>query len=500
MTTVQAAREAWLLSAHEAEAGWSDVDSRRERYSLLWRYYENDLYDDLAAYKASRGLYRYIRPIYNPVARLVDFYVSKVWGGGLDPQAMGGAIPIETANDALREAIAQLWQWSNWAARKNLAVRWGACLGDMVIKIVDDREQQKCYLQVMHPRMIKGAQFDWRGNITSAIIEYTDSEPSETQAGVYVDFTYKEVITKERFSTYKNDEPYDYFGYGAEWYNPYGFVPLILGVHKDVGLDWGLSCFQAGLPTIDELNDQASVFSDRMRKGNNPAWLMAGVSKPRSGDIDLSATTATTTDKTQRQTDNLLYGPEGARAQALVSDIGMAESMANVTLLLEETERNFPELALHRLRQQRASVSGVALSILYQDVLDRVVEARGNYDAALVRAQQMAISIGGLRGYFPGFRLESYEAGDEEHRIGERVILTQAQDWRGIEMAIQTGVPNRLLWPKLGLDFSEEELQEMEAEEGTQEGEEGTQITESDHAQARADLDALRGVLDGGGE
>ncbi len=486
MTTVSAAREAWLLSAHEGEAGWSDVDSRRSRYELLWKYYENDLYDDLASYKASRGLYRYIRPIYNPMTRLVDYYVSKVWGGQLDFDGLRGAIPIETDNPALMPAIAQLWQWSNWAAKKNLAVRWGACLGDMVIKVVDDREREKVYLQVMHPRTIEDAQFDWRGNITSCTIEYTDSEPSATQAGTYVDFTYKEVITKEKFSTFKNDEPFDYFGYGSEWDNPYGFVPLVLGVHKDVGLDWGLSCAHDGLEIIDELNDQASVFSDRMRKGNNPPWLLSGVSKPRAGDIDLSTTSATTTDKTQRQVDNLLYGPEGASAQALVSDVGMAQTIANLDLLQAELERKFPELALHRLRE--SGMSGKALGIVYQDVADKVIEARGNYDGALVRAQQMALSIGGMRGYFDRFALTSYEAGDEEHRIGDRPVLMEAVDVQRVDVAIRAGVPPSYLWPRLGLGFSEDELDAMRVDVLG-----GWQLTPTDEAQAQKDVEGLSG-------
>ena len=154
-------------------------------------------------------------------------------------------------------------------------------------------------------------------------------------------------------------------------------------------------------------------------------------------------------------------------------------------------------------------MSGKALTIVYQDVIDKVMEARGNYDAALVRAQQMALSIGGLRGYFEGFRLESYEAGDEEHRIGDRPVLTELADLDLIRLGADLGMPAPRLWPSLGLGFSNEELEEMEGEatekaatapaagatpveEG---GTAGLQITDGDRAQAQADLDALRGVL-----
>ena len=467
MTTATAAKEAWLRSGQEVESGFSDFDNRIERYKLFWAYYSNDMYDDWAAYKATRGLYRHIRQVYNPMTRLADFYVNKIWGGQLDFDGLGGAIPIEADNPNIMPALAQLWQRSNWGAKKNLAVLWGSVMGDMVIKVVDEApgegKRGQVYLQVMHPRQIKNALFDYRGFVQSVVIEYVDSEPGDTE-GTYVDFTYREEINKKTFKTFKNNEPFDYFGYGAEWDNGYGFVPLVISPHKDIGLDWGLSVGHDGRVNLDELNDQVSVFSDRMRKGNNPPWLFSGVSKPKDGDIDLSVDTATTTDQTRRQKDNLLYaGDPQAKAQALVSDVGLAQTLEYIVSLQGELEAKYPELEmLASLREQEAS--GVALRIKYQPVIDNVTKARGNYDVALVRVQQMALSIGGMRGYFPGFGLESYEAGNEEHRIGDRPVLTAIRDLEAIKMASELGVPAPRLWAKLGLDFSSEELEEMEAE------------------------------------
>ena len=459
-----AAREAWLQPEPDQEAAFSDADSRALRYRRFWDYYTNNLYNQLSSHKATRGLYRHIRPIYNPVTRLVDFYVAKVYGGELAVDGRGGAIPLVTDNDELRAAVNQLWQWSNWQAKKQLFIRWGACLGDAAIKVIDDPNRKKVYLQVLHPRMIKDAQFDWRGNIIAAVIEYADYEPSTTGKGQYVAFTYREVITKEQFSTFKNNEPFDYYGSGETWGNPYGFVPLVIAVHKDAGLDWGLSCFHADDQKIDELNDQASILNDRMRKANNPQWLFAGVRGKT--EIDTSSTDATTDEKS-RQTNNALYGQEGASATALVSDVGMVQSLENIRELLNELERDYPELALHRLRETGGDWSGRAISLVYQDASDKVVEARGNYDGALVRAQQMGLSIGGLRRYrgFESFGLMSYEQGNEEHSIGSRPVLASGVDAQQIELAVKTGVPNRFLWDKLGLSFTQTELEEMRQEE-----------------------------------
>jgi hypothetical protein len=64
---------------------------------------------------------------------------------------------------------------------------------------------------------------------------------------------------------------------------------------------------------------------------------------------------------------------------------------------------------------------------LRRDADDKVNERRPLYDNALVRALQMAISIGGMRGYkqFTSFNLESYQKGDLDFKIGKRPVFTK---------------------------------------------------------------------------
>jgi hypothetical protein len=305
----QGAKEGWRRTAQVGEPSWSDVKNRRQRYDFYWAYYDNNIYDTIRAHKARFALYRFTRPIDNPVKVLVGFWENEIWGGQLDYETKGGAIPIETNNEQLRIAVAQIWEWSNWQDKKTLATKYGSCLGDVALKVVDQAETEdhkaKVWIQVLHPRMIKNALFDARGNITYAEIEYTDAEPSETTEGAYTQFTYREVMTKKTVSYYKDNEPHDYYGWGATCDNPYGFVPLVLIQHGDVGMNWGECCFADGIPTIDELNSAMSIFNDRMMKANNPVWLMAGA---RASDIDLASDDATTTDQTPRQKLNALYG------------------------------------------------------------------------------------------------------------------------------------------------------------------------------------------------
>jgi len=60
--------------------------AQTENYRYLWHWYANSVYEDMAQwqpYKAQYRLYRYIRSMYNPCRRLVDFYAGAVYPGNL---------------------------------------------------------------------------------------------------------------------------------------------------------------------------------------------------------------------------------------------------------------------------------------------------------------------------------------------------------------------------------------------------------------------------------
>jgi hypothetical protein len=58
---------------------------------------------------------------------------------------------------------------------------------------------------------------------------------------------------------------------------------------------------------------------------------------------------------------------------------------------------------------------------LLGDTIDRAIEARGNGEAAIIRAQQMALTIGQNLKLFKD--LGSYEKGDLDHTFAERPII-----------------------------------------------------------------------------
>jgi hypothetical protein len=81
------------------------------------------------------------------------------------------------------------------------------------------------------------------------------------------------------------------------------------------------------------------------------------------------------------------------------------------------------------------------LRYMMEAAIDRLEEARGNAEGALIRAQQMALTIGQNAGLFKG--LGDYKAGALAHSFGQRQVLTLAERERAeiVKMYVEAGVP-----------------------------------------------------------
>lgn len=447
----------------ESGGGSTSFSSARlDRYDVLWALYQNTAYADVIAvmqrYQSDRRYYQWIRGIYNPVRRIVEFYVQYVVGGVLSTRPDRGALPIETEIEGLRGAIGQVWLWSNWQSKKSLMVRHGAGLGDTFIKIVDDPRREKAVLQVVWPGLVTAVDHDDYGNVIAYSLEYQVQE-GETA------YRYRETVDKTAFRTFRDDAPFAYGDNPAEWENPYGFVPMVHGRHLDLGGDFGSAPHHATLEKIHEVNDQASLLNDQVRKAINVPWAFIGVDP---SNISL----------TSGQDKTPIVAIKGATKnevdiKALLYDINIEAALANIKSQLEELERDHPELTIKKLREQVRDVTGRAVKMIFADAEQLVVEARANYDDAQRRAIQMALSIAGWRGYgpeFAGIDLGSYASGALDFQFGERPVLpedesegTQAMLQRGqAAQALAGTLSRRQIWREMGYD--EEEIGRIEAE------------------------------------
>ena len=472
MAAYQAFREPSLIADPLHEEDFADFDSRRLRYTLYWSFYENTAYRDVHSwselYKTKFGLYKYVRNIYNPAYRLAEFWKAHIWGGALDDAAGDGeripsALPIQTENDALRAAIAQLWQWSNWSTQKDIITLHGAAMGDVGIQIVDDIERGKVYLKVVHPATIKSVTRDPFGHIKAYTFEETRADPRHSRDGRTVIYT----ETAERdgdsvvYRTYLDGQPYAWNGQREEWEEVYGFIPLVIIQHNNVGLDWGWAEMHPLRSKIHEVDDLSALLHDQIRKSSQAKWLATGIAEPKK-EIKPTATASTVyRPEPDREEERMYYAKEGARITPFVAPLDIVGVAAEIKAIIEEMERDYPELQMD-IWNAGSNESGRALRIARQRTETKAQARRANYDSELVRAQQMAIAIGGYRGYgeeFRGFGLDSYAAGQLDHQIGKRsVFATDPLDdleieltfWQAANTAMKAGFPLAIFLARQG--------------------------------------------------
>jgi hypothetical protein len=480
MSTIKAAQQAWVdykkMDIMPTDPlRWDLYPARALRYGLYEHYYNNNVYFDPALKKRIQerrpAFYKHIRGVYNPANRLTKLYVSKIYGGALDLELLrDGAIPIEQADETLRDAIRQLWLWSNWNTQKSVYARCGALFGDSFIKLVDDPLRQQVRLEVLDPRKVVDVKFDAVHNVKEVTIEY-DRFDEETGRR----YTYTEIITggdDGAFVTLRDGEEYAYFTDAggkpvSRWPNEYGFVPLVHTSHVVTGLDYGENCFHSALDKINEVNDQASLLNDQVRKVINPFWFVAGA----DGKIAV--------DGGDRDTIPTVTAPAGSTATAMVVPLDIANTSLHIQNLLEELEQDMPELALKKLRDQQ-QVSAPGVQAAFSDAVGRIEEAQGNYDSALVRAHQMGVSIGALRRYegFTPYTLNSYDQGKLDHFITLRPVIADSLSKQERLTILQSaGVSKRLILQEL--DYPEDVIEQELADEAQKAAQATRQFAES---------------------
>ena len=111
---------------------------------------------------------------------------------------------------------------------------------------------------------------------------------------------------------------------------------------------------------------------------------------------------------------------------------------------------------------ERSDLSGVAIRYLMEAAIDRLTEARGNAEAALIRAQAMALTIGQATGLWSG--LGSYENGDFSHSFKERPVLTlpELEKANITQTYVTAGTPLSTAVRRAG--WSEQERDDLEGE------------------------------------
>jgi hypothetical protein len=450
---------ATIAAANAFQRAWSDPSgmttrnqfmSQASTYEYRWHLYQNSIFDNTTlwmAYRRKYSLYRYIRPVYNPVRRLVDFYAGIVYPGVLATDGKklpdGTALAIPLADDvspALRNAIGQLWQWSNWQSGKNLMVRYGAALGDVAVEVVDEVDRGKVTFEVLWPGTICDLLIDSTGNVKSYAIEYgAEDENGKT-------YIYRKEVDGSRIAEYKDGEPYQYDpSIPAERVNPYGFAPLVWCKHTELGGDHGAPAVR-NVNKIDELNEIASHAHDRAHAVLDTPIVASGKNSQSLTDTKLQASRGPTLDDSGNQTPmtgrgqvKVIRAEEGGAMASVQLPEG--EALAYMERLISEIEHDHPELTMYNELRAMSQVTGPGAVAMIGDAESYIVDARSNYDQQTIKLHQMAIAIAGWRvnsgawgrnltrqqQAFEPFDLDSYAAGDLDFEIMPRPIIKSAK-------------------------------------------------------------------------
>ena len=445
MTRLTAATKAFqkpdiITDPDDLDADWNQWDSRRVRYNIFWSFYENTAYDEMPdrtwpePYKTKFGMYRYSRNIYNPSYRLGEFWKAHLWAGTLEDIPL--VFPETVAKEDLLAAIMQIWQWSNWQVKKDIVPLYGSVLGDIGILIIDDPQREKVFFEVINPANIVNVELDPVGNVKGYEIQEERQDPRTIQEKSVV---YSEIAVRDGndviYTTLLDGAPWAWnTDQGGEevtnWSKPYGFIPMVLIQHNDVGLQWGWSEIQPGQSKFREIDDQGSKLNDQIRKIEEPIWAFFGVTRPEDSptfsETKLTGKAAQNRPQPGREQVNALYGSENGSVVPLVAPLDIDAVINNIRSLGKEIERDYPELALMaKLDEEGGNLSGRALRLARQPAETKVNQRRPNYYSALVRANKMAISIAGFNNYdgFGSFDLSSFDQGLLDHSIGKMPIF-----------------------------------------------------------------------------
>jgi hypothetical protein len=143
----------------------------------------------------------------------------------------------------------------------------------------------------------------------------------------------------------------------------------------------------------------------------------------------------------------------------LVPNLNYAAHLDVINAQMRELEEDLPELSYYRQKELGSSITGKAVRLLLSQAVDRTIEARGNIETGLARADAMALTMGVNAGLFR--RIGTYERGDFEHTFAEREVIpfsTQEQA-ETLKTEVDAGIP--LVTAARRRGWTEAELKQM---------------------------------------
>jgi hypothetical protein len=465
----QNANTTWIAAELARQSAYQPTPAAM--YMMLEMYYNNNgLYDAIQQELYAQAIWTPgMKGLRNPAHRIVEFYPSKIWPGTLPD-----ALPILTDNPEIVEPIQQGWTWSNFGAKKQLAARWFSMFGDWFVKVPTHSDSNgvvdRVYQQQIKPEYVTDFDEDERGFINYIRIDIPMSERDE--AGQTVVYTHTEVWDKAAgtYRTWKNEQgasaSVDQLGTPAvsREIAEFGidFVPFVHAMFQDVGDKRGVGAFVHSLDKIDEVNRQATRLHQLIFRYNKATLVASANDKDAQGRPLPAPKIGDSAGKLALGDDDILLMPGMSKLDSMVPPINYEAHLKAIDAQLGELETDQPELLYYRLKEiGSGDISGRALRTLLSAANDKVLEARGNMETALIRADQMMLTIGVNAGLFPA-NIGKYENGDFDHRFANRDVfpLSDIDVAEVVKADVDAGIPLVTSLRKRG--WSEADIKEME--------------------------------------
>lgn len=299
-----------------------------------------------------------IRPLYLPVGRAVQ----------LDSALVPGGWRLAEQSAALAPAVQRVLVMSKWSTRGVLYNYYGAMLGEVGLKVCDDRAENEIEIRALSPETFMLFGSDTYDDLTALVLIVENRfDRGET-------FEYAEAITADSIRTFRDGKPFSFAGRGAAYPNLLGFVPLVSVRHIESGAALGDCTFQDIIPLLDEVNKLASDLAELITKHKEPQWAVIGV---EDGDL-------------KRSGDNVWFiPPVGGDAKALVAPIDVNGVLSFIREIASNVHAGLAELAYDEMRTQN-QIATASIELQLSELKAKIDLIRPNYDAGLAAALRMA--------------------------------------------------------------------------------------------------------------
>jgi len=437
----------------------------RQFYQELKSYYmANGVYDFINnVLDATRISNKDVKGLRNPANRVVEFYAALLWPG----HDLDVSMPILASNEAILEPIANIQKWSNFAINKQMAARQFATLGDMFIKcntkLDRDGNVTAVYQSFLDPTYVSEIETDERGFLTHLrmdIPQYEEDVHGQEKETVYTEVWDKANQTWRIWTHEKGlDEELEKLGTptrSGTFEESFGgdYIPIVYQEFRKDGNGRCSGAFVPALDKIDEINSKATRLAQLLfRHGKADKMLVSDVTDSSGRPIPPpKIDSLVSADNTVVIQGEKFYKlPSGYRIEHLIAQLDYESHLAAIQGDLDELQQDLPELAYNRIAEA-SDLSGRALRYMLEAAVSRLLEARGNGEAAFVRANEMCLSIGQFNNLW---NIGTFESGAFNHAFKPRPVLTPdkkemaetAVSWAGagatnfIETAKYVGIP-----------------------------------------------------------